>query len=225
MLFFYMGFAVRLGGFFYGDFQMPFDSEGNFTRVHNWENDRQADLDIVSDRHDEEDDNFAEGFNECMLRDGRATMQGDLNMGNFQIRQVANGTVSGDAVNYGQLQKATSDVEQTITTKFENIIYNTAETVTGGAVVLKPTKNLYVATISALPFTLSFDATALDNTHYATFELRLVKNIAGAITFPGNIAWEFGITPDFEPIGNYYLAFRREVGGTKWLANLQGRWS
>ena len=82
---------------------MPFDSEGNFTRVHNWESDRQADIDIVSDRHDEEDDNFANGFNDCMLRDGRATMQGDLKMGNFQIKQVANGTVSTDAVNKSQL--------------------------------------------------------------------------------------------------------------------------
>lgn len=94
---------------------MPFDSEGNFTRVHNWESDRQADIDIVSDRHDEEDDNFANGFNDCMLRDGRATMQGDLKMGNFQVKQVANGTVSTDAVNKSQLDKATSEIDTTLT--------------------------------------------------------------------------------------------------------------
>lgn len=94
---------------------MPFDSEGNFTRVHNWESDRQADIDIVSDRHDEEDDNFANGFNDCMLRDGRATMQGDLKMGNFQVKQVANGTVSTDAVNKSQLDKATSDIDTALT--------------------------------------------------------------------------------------------------------------
>ena len=94
---------------------MPFDSEGNFTRVHNWESDRQADIDIVSDRHDEEDDNFANGFNDCMLRDGRATMEGDLKMGNFQIKQVANGTVSTDAVNKAQLDSATSSLDDTLT--------------------------------------------------------------------------------------------------------------
>lgn len=94
---------------------MPFDSEGNFTRVHNWESDRQADIDIVSDRHDEEDDNFADGFNDCMLRDGRATMQGDLKMGNFQIKQVANGTIATDAVNKSQLDKATSDLDGALT--------------------------------------------------------------------------------------------------------------
>lgn len=30
---------------------MPYDSEGNFYRVHNWEEDRINDIDIVADRH------------------------------------------------------------------------------------------------------------------------------------------------------------------------------
>lgn len=89
---------------------MPFDSEGNFTRVHNWDEDRQNDIDIASDRMDEEFDNYADGLNDCMLRDGRSTMMGDLKMGNFQVKNVAKGTVDGDAVNKGQLDKATSDV-------------------------------------------------------------------------------------------------------------------
>ena len=94
---------------------MPFDSEGNFTRVHNWEEDRQNDIDIVSDRHDEEDDNFANGFNDCMLRDGRASMTGDLKMGNFQIKNVAKGTVSTDAVNKSQLDELGSNTNTTLT--------------------------------------------------------------------------------------------------------------
>lgn len=85
---------------------MPFDSLGNFTRVHNWEDDRQNDIDIVSDRHDEEDDNFADGLNDCMLRDGRSAMTGDLKMNNFQIKNVANGTNPGDAVNKSQFDTA-----------------------------------------------------------------------------------------------------------------------
>lgn len=95
---------------------MPFDSEGNFTRVHNWEEDRQNDIDIVSDRHDEEDDNFANGFNDCMLRDGRAIMTGDLDVGNFKIKRVAKGTVSSDAVNKEQLDKVNSDVTSALKT-------------------------------------------------------------------------------------------------------------
>ena len=44
---------------------MPFDSQGNFTRLHSWEQDRIDDIDIVTDHHDAEDDNFAEGLNQC----------------------------------------------------------------------------------------------------------------------------------------------------------------
>lgn len=81
---------------------MPFDSNGTFTRIHNWENDRQNDIDIVSDRHDEEDDGFADGLSQCLVRDGRAAMSGDLNMGGFQIKNLNAGTSAGDAVNKQQ---------------------------------------------------------------------------------------------------------------------------
>lgn len=93
---------------------MPFDSEGNFTRVHNWEEDRQNNLDIMSDRMDEEDDNFAKGFNDTMLRDGRATMTGNLKMGNFQVKNMAKGTVSTDAVNRAQLDELQTNTEKAI---------------------------------------------------------------------------------------------------------------
>lgn len=82
---------------------MPFDSQGNFSRVHNWEQDRINGIKIVSDRHDQEDDNFANGFDLCLVRDGRAPMTGDLKMGNFQIKNMANGSASTDAVNKSQL--------------------------------------------------------------------------------------------------------------------------
>lgn len=85
---------------------MPFDSNGLFTRLHNWEDDRKNDIDIVSDRHDEEDDNFADGLSECFLKDGRMPMKGELKMGGFQIRNLANGTMLTDAVNKSQLENA-----------------------------------------------------------------------------------------------------------------------
>ena len=82
---------------------MPFDSNGLFTRMHNWEDDRKNDIDIVSDRHDEEDDNFADGLSECFLKDGRVSMKGILKMGGFQIRNLAKGAQDTDAVNKSQL--------------------------------------------------------------------------------------------------------------------------
>ncbi len=82
---------------------MPFDSEGNFSRLHNWEDDRKNDIDIVTDRHDEEDDNFAAGLSECFLKDGRSAMKGDLDAGDFRIKHVATGIQDTDAVNKKQL--------------------------------------------------------------------------------------------------------------------------
>jgi len=82
---------------------MPFDSEGNFTRKHNWEQDRINEIEIMSDRHDEEDDNFAAGLSVCVVKDGRSVMTGDLKMGGYQIKNVANATNSTDVVNKGQL--------------------------------------------------------------------------------------------------------------------------
>ena len=95
---------------------MPFDSNGNFTRVHNWEQDRKDNIDIVSDRHDEEDDNFEGGFNECMLRDGRAAMEGNLKMGNFQVRNMAKGTLPDDAVTKEQIDSVSTTVTSTLKT-------------------------------------------------------------------------------------------------------------
>lgn len=82
---------------------MPFDTQGNFLRIHNWEKDRKSNVAIMSDRHDEEDDNFAEALNECFLRDGRIALQGNLNAGNFQIKNVAQASADSDAVNLEQV--------------------------------------------------------------------------------------------------------------------------
>jgi len=85
---------------------MPFDSQGNFTRVMNWQEDAANSIPILASRHDDEDDNFANGFNEVMCRDGRTQMTGQLKMGNNKIVNVATGTANNDAVNKGQLDSA-----------------------------------------------------------------------------------------------------------------------
>lgn len=97
---------------------MPYDSQGNFTRVMNWEQDRINDIEIVSDRHDAEDDNFAGGFNLAMCRDGRSVATGNFKMGNFKITGMANGASSSDAVNKGQLDS----VQTTLQTAINNAI-------------------------------------------------------------------------------------------------------
>lgn len=99
--------------------EMPFDSQGNFTRVMNWQEDAANSIPILASRHDDEDDNFANGFNEVMCRDGRTQMTGQLKMGSNKIVGVATGTASTDAVNKGQLDSAlagaVADKQNTIT--------------------------------------------------------------------------------------------------------------
>ncbi|MCQ2734689.1 MAG: hypothetical protein MJ212_01905 [Alphaproteobacteria bacterium] len=114
---------------------MPFDSQGNFTRVHNWEEDRENDIEIISSRHDEEDDNFAQGLSQCMLRDGNSPMQNNLNMGNFQVNNVANGTALTDAVNKGQL----SGVDNSCVHKTGNETISGNKTLTGSTSITTAT--------------------------------------------------------------------------------------
>ena len=94
---------------------MPFDSQGNFTRLHNWEQDRIDDIDVVTDHADEEDNNFADGLSLTFLRDGRVPMSGNLNMGNFKIKNLSDGALDGDAVNRKQMTTATEDLKTEIT--------------------------------------------------------------------------------------------------------------
>ena len=91
---------------------MPFDSEGNFSRLHNWEDDRINDIDIVTDHMDEEDNNFAEGLSQCFLRNGTSKMEGNLNVGNFKIVNIAEGTLPNDVVNRNQLDNATKTAKE-----------------------------------------------------------------------------------------------------------------
>lgn len=95
---------------------MPFDSEGVFSRLHCWEDDRANDIDIVADRHDEEDDNFADGLSQCLLKNGIVSMDGNLNMGSFQIKNLGAGQAGGDAVNRSQLDNKLADNSTAIKT-------------------------------------------------------------------------------------------------------------
>lgn len=84
---------------------MPFDSKGKFTRLHSWEQDRIDDIDIVTDHHDDEDNNFADAFNQCFLRSGVVPMQGDVDVAGFKVVGLADGYADKDAVNLKQLKE------------------------------------------------------------------------------------------------------------------------
>jgi hypothetical protein len=122
---------------------MPFDSNGNFTRTQNWTSDFENGIEIVCDRHDDEDDNFANGFNECMLRDGRAPATGNLKLGNFRITGMADGQTSNDAINKGQLDALNSLMIKNINS-LTDTIKTTLETIF-------PIGSLYIGTQKTCP--------------------------------------------------------------------------
>lgn len=109
---------------------MPFDAQGNFSRVMNWRDDAANDISILASRHDAEDDNFASGFNNTVCRDGRATMTGNLKMGSNKITGLGNATNANDAVNKSQLDTKAND----------NAVVKLAGTqeITGGKTFVEP---------------------------------------------------------------------------------------
>jgi len=123
---------------------MPFDSQGNFTRVMNWQEDAANSIPILASRHDDEDDNFANGFNEVMCRDGRTQMTGQLKMGSNKIVGVATGTADTDAVNKGQLDSAVANVSTSVSSIITTTLNNTLKS-------LYPVGSIYIGTQSTCP--------------------------------------------------------------------------
>lgn len=107
---------------------MPFDSNGVFSRVMNWTSDQQNGIAIECGRHDAEDNNFAEGFNETFCRDGRAAATGNFNLGNHKIQNLADGIAATDAVTKGQLDASSA----------AGVSLNTPQTITGQKTFDKP---------------------------------------------------------------------------------------
>lgn len=162
---------------------MPYDGQGVFTRVMNWQDDAANDISILASRHDAEDDNFANGFNEVLCRDGRAAMTGNLKMGANKITQVANGTADNDAVNLSQLNAMSSTLNTAINTAVTNVFSN-----------LYPVGSLYIGTQATCPlasllagstWTLVSSGKALwtgDGTNGNTTIAAGLPNISGTVT-------------------------------------------
>ena len=182
---------------------MPFDSNGNFTRTQNWTSDFENGIEIVCDRHDDEDDNFANGFNECMLRDGRAPATGNLKMGNFRITGLSDGQTSNDAINKGQLDAQNSSLTSLLNTTLAT---------------LYPIGSIYIGTQTSCPLTSLISGSKWElvsngkalwggngsnaNTTIAaglpnitgTAQLTQTKGAAGADSYSGALKIDSGVT-------------------------------
>jgi hypothetical protein len=78
-----------------------------FSRLRNWQTDQANGIGIRSDYHDQEDNNFALGINECINYAGLNPPIANIPWGGFQINQLGAGTLSTDACTVGQSQTRT----------------------------------------------------------------------------------------------------------------------
>lgn len=77
---------------------MPFDTSGNYTRIHNWTADRNADIKIQATRVDEEHNDFAAAFNLVFFRNGLVPMTGPLDLGGNELQGLPDGTAASPAI-------------------------------------------------------------------------------------------------------------------------------
>lgn len=80
---------------------MPLDNNGNYSRPGGktaWQDDRDEDIPILASRHDEDGEDMAEAISQMLPKDGRAAMQGSLNMGGSKIQNLSDAAQAQDAV-------------------------------------------------------------------------------------------------------------------------------
>ena len=88
---------------------MPFDENGNFTRLYGatgWQDDRDANTNILASRHDDDANDTAQALNETFLADGRKTAAGHFKMGGYRVQGMGDAAERQDAATAKQVQGA-----------------------------------------------------------------------------------------------------------------------
>ena len=78
---------------------MPFNGAGVFSRLFNFQQDRDNNIKILADRMDAELDGFATGLSNTIARDGQSTVSANIPFNNRKITGLGNATDPGDALN------------------------------------------------------------------------------------------------------------------------------
>lgn len=67
-----------------------------------WEQDRDEPVNILASRHDDHDQDLADGINACLKKDGGNTATADIPMGGFKLTSLGAATTNGHAVRFDQ---------------------------------------------------------------------------------------------------------------------------
>ena len=68
---------------------MAFDGNGTFLRLYSWVMDATNSVKIRADRHDDEDNNFADGLSNCITKDGQTAVTQNIPMNSRRIVSLA----------------------------------------------------------------------------------------------------------------------------------------
>jgi hypothetical protein len=98
---------------------MPWNIDGTFSRTNPdfsgtsvWQQDQQATIKIIAARHDFHDQDIADGVTLCLNRNGYNSMLADINMGGFNVTNMADAVNSTDATTLNQLDAVEAKVDQ-----------------------------------------------------------------------------------------------------------------
>lgn len=78
---------------------MAFDGNGTFLRVMNWVQDAASGIKIKSDRHDQQDDDFAAGLTNVITKDGQTQPTNNIPLNGKKLINVGDPTNDTDAAN------------------------------------------------------------------------------------------------------------------------------
>ena len=77
--------------------------KGNYS-TNGWTGDASLGIGIEAGRHDTQDDDFMNGINQSLNKDGSNAATGNLNIGSNRLTNVSAGTARTDAINLSQVQ-------------------------------------------------------------------------------------------------------------------------
>lgn len=83
---------------------MAWNGSGVFARIHNWVSDRDNSIKITAPRHDEEDNNLANGIQACLTKNGENSPTANLPMATYNHTNVGNATARNHYAAAGQIQ-------------------------------------------------------------------------------------------------------------------------
>jgi len=82
------------------------NGSGLFEKTHSWVQDQINGIKIRADRHDQNDNDFTSGLNNCMTKDGQNSATADLDMGGNKLKNGATATLVGDFPIASDIQNA-----------------------------------------------------------------------------------------------------------------------